>query len=88
MSDEYEYDFGKVEVVREEEQEVYKEEVLTGWTMLPCFKCEVRGEEMRLVCNSFLEWIFEHIFSHFWTGKICITGSKWEEVLPPPTENL
>ena len=80
MKNDYTYDFDEAIL-----DEVAEGEVLTGWTMLPCFKCEVRGDEMKLVCNSFLVWIFEHIFAHFWTGKICITGSRKDT---PPDEPI
>lgn len=62
------------------DEEVTKEEVLTGYVILPCFKAEVRGEEVKLVCSDFLEWVFAHFFEWCWTGRVHITGSKWEEV--------
>ena len=68
---EFEFDFQPVAV---------KKKVIMGYIMLPCFKVEVRGEDCELVCNRFLEWAFETFFSHFWTGRVRVTGIRWEEV--------
>lgn len=42
-----------------------------GWVVLPCFKITVKDNgEISLVCGDFAGWLFEHIFCHFWTGKV------------------
>lgn len=70
MNDEYEFDFEPIEEP--------KKEILTGYVMLPCFKCEIRGEVVVFVCKKFLFKVFHYIFAPFWTGRVHITGSKFE----------
>ena len=70
----FEFDF------QPDETETEKQKVTLGYIMLPCFKVDVIGEGCELVCNKFLCWVFETFFSHFWTGRVRVTGERWEEV--------
>ncbi|MBQ2884894.1 MAG: hypothetical protein IJE43_14140 [Alphaproteobacteria bacterium] len=58
-----------------------------GYAMYKPFRvayCE-NCEEVHLICNGFLSFIFEHILSHFWDGtvylsNVTLTLLKQEEV--------
>lgn len=49
-----------------------------GYVMYKPFKvayCENCGE-LHLICNNFLSFLFEHIFSHFWDGCVKLSDVK------------
>ena len=54
---------------------------LHGFVMWPCFKVRIikhKGKKFvaddtcELVCNPFLQWVFETFFAPFWKGTIYI----------------
>lgn len=61
-----------------------------GYVMLPCFKVKMlEGTEgVDLECGSILEWIFEHFFAPFWSGKVHLYKTIDELIAEAPEGDL
>ena len=48
---------------------------ISGYAIFPCFTVRVlKGTQgAELTCSPTLQWVFEHFFAPFWSGKIHIT---------------
>jgi hypothetical protein len=58
----------------------YKTSVYSlGYVLFKPFKiayCENCGE-VHLICNNFLSFLFEHVFSYFWDGCVKLSDVKF-----------